>query len=118
MVQWQRRLDDTQEIGSSILPGITNAKWSVSVSAAHRCGKAEDRVQFPDGPLNERRAARSMVGRLVCTQAIGVRLPGGPLMGSWSKGKTPARQAGNPGSIPGGVNSFIAIYFNVFFSAQ
>ena len=27
------------------------AKWSVGVSAARRHGKAEDRVQFPDGPL-------------------------------------------------------------------
>ena len=27
--------------------------WSVGVQAAHRCGKAEDRVQLPDGPFNE-----------------------------------------------------------------
>ena len=53
MVQWQRRLDDTQEIGSSILPGITLNDWSVSVAAAHVHGKDEDRVQFPDGPLNK-----------------------------------------------------------------
>ena len=99
MVQWRRRLDDTQEIGSSILPGITSTTWSVSVSAAHRCGKAEDRVQFPDGPLTKR-AARLMVGRLACTQVIGVRLPGGPLMGSWSNGKTPLWHGGNRGSTP------------------
>ena len=54
-------------------------------------------------PLRKR-AARPMVGRLVCTQVIGVRLLGGPLKlaGSWSNGKTPVRQTGNPGSIPGG----------------
>ncbi len=32
-------------------PGSLLTKRSVSVSAARRCGKAEDRVQFPDGPL-------------------------------------------------------------------
>jgi hypothetical protein len=59
VVQWRRRLDDTQEIGSSILPGITFDNWSVSVAAAHRCGKAEDRVQFPDGPLQRVRSMAS-----------------------------------------------------------
>ena len=53
VVQWRRRLDDTQEIGSSILPGITCDNWSVSVVGARRCGKAEDRVQSPDGPLDK-----------------------------------------------------------------
>ena len=78
VVQWRRRLDDTQEIGSSILPGITFDKWSVSVWAARRCGKAEDRVQFPDGPLEFRDAG--LTGRhLACTQVIGVRFPGAPL---------------------------------------
>ena len=43
---------DIQEIDGSIPSGITRiSNRSVSVSAAHRCGKAEDRVQFPDGPL-------------------------------------------------------------------
>ena len=46
------------------------------------------------------RAARPMVGRLACTQVIGVRLLGGPLMGSWSNGKTPPWHGGNRGSIP------------------
>jgi hypothetical protein len=32
-------------------PGSSETDWSVGVSAAHRLGKAEDRVQFPDGPL-------------------------------------------------------------------
>ena len=55
-------------------------KRSVSVSAAHRCGKAEDQVQFPDGPLEFRDAG--LTGRhLACTQEIGVRFPGDPLFG-------------------------------------
>ena len=87
VLQRRRRLVDIQESAGSIPAGITH--WSVGVAAARRRGKAEDRVRAPDGPL-ETRAARSTVGRLVCTQAIGVRLLGGPLvsMGSWSKGKT------------------------------
>lgn len=32
--------------------------WSVGVSAARRFGKAEDRVQFPDGPLRMSQAPR------------------------------------------------------------
>ncbi len=53
---------------------------SVGVSAAHLRGKQEDRVQFPDRPLNEdRRAAGPMGRRLTCNQVIGVRFPGGPL---------------------------------------
>ena len=77
--------------------------WSVGVPEAYVRGKDGDRVRFPDGPL-AKWAARSMGGRLVCTQVIGVRLPGGPLntTGSSSNGKTPVRQAGDPGSIPGG----------------
>lgn len=76
---------------------------SVGVVAARRRGKAEDRVRAPDGPL-ETWAARSTVGRLVCTQAIGVRLLGGPLagMGSWSKGKMPPWRGGDPSSTLGG----------------
>jgi hypothetical protein len=66
--------------------GISRRAWSVGVPGAHRFGKAEDRVQFPDGPLD---------------------------LGSWSNGTTPARQAGVtkssglspvdsvPSSIPG-----------------
>gem|GEM_PF-5525356 len=34
-------------------PGSLDDDWSVSVSAAHVCGKDEDRVQFPDGPSTE-----------------------------------------------------------------
>jgi hypothetical protein len=51
VVQRRRRLRDMQESAGSIPAGITFDNWSVSVSAARRCGKAEDRVQFPDGPL-------------------------------------------------------------------
>ena len=69
MVQWRRRLDDTQEIGSSILPGITFDTWSVSVVAARRCGKAEDRVQSPDGPL-DKRACMPMGASRVCTLTV------------------------------------------------
>lgn len=73
--------------------------WSESVSAARVCGKDEDRVQFPDGPLEFRDAG--LTGRrLVCTQVIGVRFPGAPLTGSWSNGKTPPWHGGNRGSIP------------------
>lgn len=34
-------------------PGSLGDDWSVSVSAAHVCGKDGDRVQFPDGPIEE-----------------------------------------------------------------
>ena len=53
VVQRRRRLVDIQESAGSIPAGITFDNWSVSVSAARRCGKAEDRVQFPDGPSAE-----------------------------------------------------------------
>ncbi len=61
-------------------PGSLLTTWSVSVWAARRCGKAEDRVQFPDGPL-EFRGAGPTGRRLACTQVIGVRCPGAPLFG-------------------------------------
>lgn len=84
LVQWQRHLGDNQESAGSIPAGIT--RWSVGVSAAHLLGKEEDRVRFPDGPPAIR-AAGPRGRRLVCTQAIGVRVPGGPLMhdcvGNW-----------------------------------
>ena len=51
VVQRRRRLVDIQENTGSIPVGIIFENWSVSVVAARRCGKAEDRVQFPDGPL-------------------------------------------------------------------
>ena len=53
MVQRRRRLADIQESAGSIPAGITCDNWSVSVVAARRCGKAEDRVQSPDGPLDK-----------------------------------------------------------------
>ena len=78
MVQRRRRLADIQESAGSIPGGITLDNWSVSVAAARRCGKAEDRVQFPDGPLEYWDAG--LTGRrLACTQVIGVRFPGAPL---------------------------------------
>ncbi len=55
-------------------PGSLLTTWSVSVWAARRCGKAEDRVQFPDGPLEN--------------------------TGRWSNGKTLGLHPGNRGSIP------------------
>ena len=79
VVQWRRRLDDTQEIGSSILPGITQS-WSVSVSAARFRGKEEGRVQFPDGPLNSINGPACRWGRLTLARSVRwVRLPCGPL---------------------------------------
>ena len=83
-------------------PGSLDETWSVSVSAARILGKDEGWAQFPDGPLTNKWGVGPTGRRLVCTQEIGVRLPDAPLMGSWSNGTTPARQAGNPGSIPGG----------------
>ena len=53
VVQRRRRLADIQESAGSIPAGITFDNWSVSVWAARRCGTAEDRVQFPDGPLDK-----------------------------------------------------------------
>jgi hypothetical protein len=76
VVQRRRRLGDNQESAGSIPAGIT--RRSVGVSAAHLLGKEEDRVLLPDGPL-EARAAGPRGRRLVCTQVIGVRVPGGPL---------------------------------------
>jgi hypothetical protein len=76
VVQRLRRLGDSQENDGSSPSGIT--QWSVGVPAAHVRGKDGDRVRFPDGPL-EKRAAGPTGRRLVCTQAIGVRFPGGPL---------------------------------------
>ena len=69
-----------QETMVQLHPGLfTN--WSVGVLAAHVRGKDEDRVQIPDGPLDENKwAVRPMVGLLVCNQEIGVRIPGGPLI--------------------------------------
>jgi hypothetical protein len=79
---------------------LANA-WSVSVSAARVRGRDEGRVQFPDGPLKNIWGVGPTGRRLACTQEIGVRLPDAPLKGSWSNGTTLARQARDPGSIPG-----------------
>ena len=54
VVQRRRRLRDMQESDGSIPSGITvfeRTHWSVGALAARRRGKAEDWVQFPDGPL-------------------------------------------------------------------
>ena len=60
-------------------PGSLPLIWSVSAEAARRFGMAEDRVQFPDGPLIEH-------GRLVqredawpATRRSGFDSPAGPL---------------------------------------
>jgi hypothetical protein len=54
--------------------------------------------------VSTERAARPTAGFRRRMSEIGVRIPGGPLIdsGLWSKGKTPAWRAGNPGSSPGG----------------
>ena len=60
---------------ATLLPYPTTvAKWSVGVLAAHLLGKEEDRVRFPNGPLDK--------------------------AGRWSNGKTPGLHPGNRGSIP------------------
>ena len=51
VVQRQRRLGDNQESDGSTPSGITDAKWSVGVLAAHLRGKEEDPVQLRDGPF-------------------------------------------------------------------
>ena len=66
VVQRRRRLADIQESAGSIPAGITCDNWSVSVVAARRCGKAEDRVQSPDGPL-DKWACMPMGASWVCT---------------------------------------------------
>jgi hypothetical protein len=85
-------------------------EWSVGVLAARLLGTEEDRVQFRNGPLDD-------TGRWSNGKTLGLHpgdqrfasVPGfdSPAvhwmnMGSWSNGTTPARQAGDPGSIPGG----------------
>ena len=78
VVQRQRRLGDNQESDGSSPSGITGSKthWSVGAEAARRRGKAEDWVQFPDGPLLKTWAARPTGRCLACNQEIGVRFPG------------------------------------------
>jgi hypothetical protein len=64
----------------SIPAGITETRWSVGVVAAHRRGKAEDRVQFPDGPSTEaasRVARRVGRGRKRKTKNAGLHAVGG-----------------------------------------
>ena len=79
VVQRRRRLGDNQESAGSIPAGITDAKWSVGVLAAHLRGKEEDPVQLRDGPLDD-------TGRWSKGKTLGlhpgdarVRFPGGPL---------------------------------------
>ena len=54
VVQRRRRLGDSQENDGSSPSGITCKIRSVGVLAAHLLGKEEDRVQFPDGPLEQK----------------------------------------------------------------
>jgi hypothetical protein len=56
-------------------PGSLTSIWSVGAEAARRRGKAEDWVQFPDGPLTED-------------------------MDGSSNGKMPRLHRGDRGSIP------------------
>lgn len=81
MIPWSNGKDawvTTRKAVVRLHPGSLARKRSVGVLAAHLLGKEEDRVRLPDGPL-EMRAAGPRGRRLVCTQAIGVRFPGGPL---------------------------------------
>src|SRR5262245_50699380 len=67
-----------QESDGSTPSGITAMRtiWPVGAEAARRFGRAEDWVQFPDGPLTDTWAARPTGRCLVCTEEIGVRFPG------------------------------------------
>ena len=64
----------TRKVMVRFHPGSLLQKWSVGVLAAHLLGKEEDRVRFPDGPLDD--------------------------AGRWSNGKTLGLHPGNRGSIP------------------
>ena len=79
MVQRRRRLGDNQESAGSIPAGITDAKWSVGVLAAHLLGKEEDPVQLRDGPLITT-GWHVPRRRLTLARSVRrVRLPSGPL---------------------------------------
>ena len=77
-IPWSKGKDawvTTRKVLVRFQPGsLLQKKWSVGVLAAHLLGKEEDRVQLPDGPLDD--------------------------AGRWSKGKTPGLHPGNRGSIP------------------
>jgi hypothetical protein len=75
VVQRRRHLGDIQKSDGSIPSGIT-AKHGLHVLWLHAAlVKAEDWVQFPDGPL-KKWAARPTGRCLACNQEIGVRFPG------------------------------------------
>ena len=79
VVQRLRRLRDKQETDGSIPSVITETTRSVSVAAARVCGMDEDRVQFPDGPLNKT-GWHVPRGRLILARSVRrVRFPSGPL---------------------------------------
>ena len=79
VVQRQRRLGDNQESDGSTPSGITDAKWSVGVLAAHLRGKEEDPVQLRDGPL-ESMGWHVPRRRLTLARSVRwVRLPSSPL---------------------------------------
>ena len=65
----------TRKVMVRFHPGSLYCDWSVGAVAARRLGKAEDWVQFPDGPLKDN-------------------------MGGSSNGKMPGLQPGDRGSIP------------------
>lgn len=83
VVQRRRRLRDMQESAGSIPAGITCDNWSVSVVVARCCGKAEDRVQSPDGPLDE--------WACMPLEATDPCKIGGPPQGGRCPGSTPIR---------------------------
>ena len=53
MIPWSNGEDTCVGHRRAALVWGHSTEWSVSVSVARRCGKAEGRVQFPDGPLDE-----------------------------------------------------------------
>jgi hypothetical protein len=89
VVQRRRHLRDMQETMVQFHPGSFDR--SAGVSAAHVLGTDEGRVRFPSGPFADTNwAARPMGRYLVCTQEIGVQIPGrstGRMRGSWSNGR-------------------------------
>ena len=89
-------------------PGSLIEIWSVGAVAARRRGKAEDWVQFPDGPLTEHGRLVQREDAWLATRRSGFDSPAGPLneTGSWSNGTTPPWRGGNPSSILGGSTDY------------
>ena len=120
MAQRQRQLRYKKSIGGSSPPGIIGndgfQKWSVSVSEARVFGRNEDRVQFPNGPLdfNLEKLGRNVPRRRLnlASSVWWVRFPSGPLslfvtkqakqeiIQECASGKQVASKTAQQGSIP------------------